>query len=593
MFFCSLSKKAGRRSTIMNLKYCNCIALAVIVVMAFNPIVLWAQNDHNSIDSIKASVQLLSSDTDKVITLLDRVKGFDCDDSVKKLLLCTEAKRISENIKWNNGLVRTNRVTGLVYFYCQKNYDKAFHYFEENVILAKKNGDKVGQAVALETIGKMYGIIQQHPKSILYYDEALGLHAGINTDVYMLGNKGLSYKAISAYSEALTCYDSALKLLDAKFRGKTGSDQEDSVEWAALSLNMGDLYLLTANADRAFEKFNLVLNSSMVKVERKFRIWGLTGIGKAFDMKKDYQHAIEKYQLALSVCRETNNFEDEVNVKDELAKIYLETWSLNEAQSYADSALSLAESQHFISRLSTAYLIIGTVYLKQNKYDLAETYLLKGLEIAKQVGNLEDQRDAWDALRKTYTLNGKLAEAIKAQDNYYTIRDSLYNVDRVNEFTTRTVRFEAAHTHVTDSLKAENLKKQVEKQRYVTYGGFTALVLVLLLVFFVYRNYVTQKKYNELLSREKKRHLAHIEAQSNILSDIAHTQAHQIRGPISTILGLVHIFNYEDPADPMNKQVMEWITTTTEKLDAVVKDVIIKENTLRSEHDPHEEQKGA
>lgn len=131
----------------------------------------------------------------------------------------------------------------------------------------------------------------------------------------------------------------------------------------------------------------------------------------------------------------------------------------------------------------------------------------------------------------------------------------------------------------------------IERQRMLTYSGFTGLVLVLLLAFFIYRNYKIQKKYNELLSREKKRHLAHIEAQSNVLSDIAHIQAHQVRGPVSTILGLVHIFNYDDPTDPMNKQVMEWIASTTEKLDNVVKEVIIKENKLRSEHDEEQAQK--
>lgn len=125
--------------------------------------------------------------------------------------------------------------------------------------------------------------------------------------------------------------------------------------------------------------------------------------------------------------------------------------------------------------------------------------------------------------------------------------------------------------------------KNLSTQQVYTFTGFAGLILVLLLTFFIYRNYETQKKYNELLSKEKKSHLAHIEAQSNVLSDIAYTQAHHIRGPISTILGLVQIFNYEDPADPMNKQVMEWISATTDKLDNVVKEVIAKENKLRKE----------
>ena len=68
-----------------------------------------------------------------------------------------------------------------------------------------------------------------------------------------------------------------------------------------------------------------------------------------------------------------------------------------------------------------------------------------------------------------------------------------------------------------------------------------------------------------------------------MLSDIAHIQAHQVRGPVATILGLIQIFNYDDPTDPINKEVMEGLSVVTERLDTVVKEVIYKENKLRSD----------
>ena len=168
--------------------------------------------------------------------------------------------------------------------------------------------------------------------------------------------------------------------------------------------------------------------------------------------------------------------------------------------------------------------------------------------------------------------------------NYFAL------VEISNNFTRKELEISFKKEQEIESLRQEGVYgKKIERQKVLTYCVSAGLALVLLLAFFIYRNYHTQKKYNDLLSKEKKRHLEHIEAQSNVLSDIAHTQAHDVRGPVATILGLVQVFNYDDPADPMNKQVMEWIGATTEKLDTVVKEVILKENRLR--HDQNEKGK--
>jgi signal transduction histidine kinase len=71
-----------------------------------------------------------------------------------------------------------------------------------------------------------------------------------------------------------------------------------------------------------------------------------------------------------------------------------------------------------------------------------------------------------------------------------------------------------------------------------------------------------------------------------VLSDIAHTQAHDVRGPVATILGLLQLFNHDDPTDPINGEVINKLNVATEKLDNVVKEVVYKENRLRYKDGP-------
>src|ERR1019366_2717103 len=221
-------------------------------------------------------------------------------------------------IKWPKGILNSNRVIGDIYFKCPKNYAKAFDFYQLNVALSKKNGDIVNQAKGLETIAKQYGVINQHQKSLEKYAEEILLNPGIGIKTTIYGNMGVSYNAIGDYSHALTYYDSALQLLDSKAKFKN-IDPQDTIERAVIYLNKGDLYMALSKPDNAFDEYQKVLSSAASAKEKQFQIWGLTGIGKAYKMKKNYEKAIENYQSAKKVCDEIIDFEDEVKIDGELA----------------------------------------------------------------------------------------------------------------------------------------------------------------------------------------------------------------------------------------------------------------------------------
>ena len=66
-------------------------------------------------------------------------------------------------------------------------------------------------------------------------------------------------------------------------------------------------------------------------------------------------------------------------------------------------------------------------------------------------------------------------------------------------------------------------------------------------------------------------HLKLIKKQNDQLRQIAWIQSHEVRGPVATILGLVHLFNLEDPGDPENKGILEKLTIAANQLDDIIK----------------------
>ncbi|HXS36576.1 MAG TPA: PAS domain S-box protein [Flavipsychrobacter sp.] len=78
---------------------------------------------------------------------------------------------------------------------------------------------------------------------------------------------------------------------------------------------------------------------------------------------------------------------------------------------------------------------------------------------------------------------------------------------------------------------------------------------------------------------EEKEQAIQIQAQNKKLMEIAWLQSHKVRGPVANILGLVQLFNYDDPADPVNKEILDGIRTTTNYLDDVIKEIVNNTNT--------------
>lgn len=69
-------------------------------------------------------------------------------------------------------------------------------------------------------------------------------------------------------------------------------------------------------------------------------------------------------------------------------------------------------------------------------------------------------------------------------------------------------------------------------------------------------------------------------SQNQTLREIAFLQAHQVRAPIANILGLIEVFNFKDSADPVNAEILARLKSSAEKLDGMIKAIVLKTNEI-------------
>lgn len=82
---------------------------------------------------------------------------------------------------------------------------------------------------------------------------------------------------------------------------------------------------------------------------------------------------------------------------------------------------------------------------------------------------------------------------------------------------------------------------------------------------------------------ENKRNQDSVKEQNKMLQEIAAISSHDIRRPVATILGLVNLFDRNNPDNPMNKEIVDHLNITALELDSVIHTIVEKTLHLRDE----------
>jgi DNA-binding NtrC family response regulator len=71
-----------------------------------------------------------------------------------------------------------------------------------------------------------------------------------------------------------------------------------------------------------------------------------------------------------------------------------------------------------------------------------------------------------------------------------------------------------------------------------------------------------------------------LKTQYEKLRQIAFLQSHQVRGPIASILGLINLFNSDNPGDPLNCEVIKNLRMTTRAFDDIIHEIVQKTSEI-------------
>ncbi len=328
-------------------------------------------------------------------------------------------------------------------------FDLALKYSEELIVLSRQSSNN-------EYLSYGYfqkGYAKQYSGDLEGALEAYFQSAEVAKKENKVSNEGTSYAAIAdvyAISEnqinAMLYYKRAINILR-----KTLTDNKDSVLLASTILNAGDALLTNKKYDSALVYFQ-----------------------ESGDLFEQVDYATGKaYNLG------------------NIGIVYANTGKNGLAEQNINEAIGILEESEDYYPISVYLMAMADIYVEKEEHQTAIDYAHKSLDLAKKYGLIEQLADANEKLAELYEGIGDKVTSYAHYKEHISYRDSLLNIEKVQQLANLRTDFEVSQKQV----EVELLETQKRNQLIVL--GFIGLLLLASLWF--YRTISKEKKKSEKL----------------------------------------------------------------------------------------------
>ncbi len=401
---------------------------------------------------------------------LDSARHFIPTSADKSILQIENALKTLNSKRGNSTkIAEAYHVLGDVYFGI-KQYDLAASNF--NISLKNKNSDLISVKLA-----KAFALNNEIGKSSEIYKELLSEKLPKEMKLDIFEGLGDNYKNQNEFDNAKLNYNKALTL---------AQNEKINARIPELNSKIGAIYVLQGNPNIARGYFDNSIKSVQYDSLNK-RVLVTNSVANQY--------------------REQQNFDMEIELKKGSLR-ELEAADINEVEGVNE------DDKITVQQLK---LDIGNAYAKKKSFNEALNYLEKSKEDADRVSDVETKKEAVKQLSEVYNSVGDFPKALNSYKEYVGLVDILYqqkereikaaivlNKDlaekqhRINSLEKDRNLLESNYrlTEAEQRITVESYKRQ----RTIIYSLIGGLLLLLVAVYFIYKNNMQRKLSNNLLS---------------------------------------------------------------------------------------------
>ncbi len=378
--------------------------------------------------------------------------------------------------------------------------NKSLNFAEKELELATKINSEKDIAQAESDVGNIFNRKADYTNAIIHYNKALAMRQKLNQPIKVAGvytNIATVYMRQNKFKEALDINFKTLKIFE---------NIHDENKQSLVLGNIGNLYYNLKQNKAAL----LYFTKGLLLARKSNNKTSLANISvNIADIKfeeKDYTSAEFYYNSALLIYIDTDDKYSMATVYNNLGTIASKKNKINLALSYFNLSLKQRIALQDEFGVAQTNLTIGELDLKNANYQQAINHFNTSLKVFIKNNSTLQLEKTYSLLAFAYNKAGDLKLSVINYQNCISIKDSLYVKELTNQSIEMNTKYETDKKQQENELlntKNKLSETTIKEQRIVTYFIITALLLLAVLAYFIFKGLTHQKKANAIISKQK------------------------------------------------------------------------------------------
>ena len=400
-----------------------------------------------------------TSDTAKVNAMLKESTGLFKTDPNKAIEIALQAKEQADKIDFKKGAAYALKNVGLGYYY-QGKYVETLDYWEQSLKMFEELKDDIGIANLLNNIAAIYVNQGDDTRGLEYglrslkLSEKAGDKLRILSALNTIGTIYFNKKDTADKVKALSYMISALPLCEA-------IGNKDAL--GIISENIGEIYLTINQPEKA-----------LPYLERSIQ-----ALGDAANSSVAY---------------------------NSIGKLYLKKGDYNQALSYHNKALSIAEKAKSPRHIEQTLRDMANLYATKKDFTTALNYYDRSRVIAEELKGVSDLQDIYSGMALSYSNTHDYKNAFKYQEMLGKINDTIYTIDKDKKLGALQFEFDLEKKQNEINLLTKDKDLQIvktQRQKFAKNAFLIGLVLTFIIAILIYRSYRDKVKTHIIVDRQK------------------------------------------------------------------------------------------
>jgi serine phosphatase RsbU (regulator of sigma subunit) len=312
-----------------------------------------------------------------------------------------------------------------------------------------------------------------------------------------LNNLGIVEKQKANYAKALEYYFQALEPL---------SKEKDKSDIARVYMNIGIVYKHLKNYDKAIEyqQMNSEIYADLHDTLKLAK--SLSNIGIIYKEQNKLSEAKEVLLKALKyIVKKNGEKQSKGQIYETLGSIYFLEKDFHMAQDCYDKSLEISKEMGNTEMTAQVLSNQSKVFIELGNYKKAKEKIDEAYAEVKKINHFKSLLDIYKTYASYYTVTNDYKQALIYQEKLQHLNDSVFTYGLTMQISEmeKKLQNEKKQQEIELLKKNESIRNiELKRQKTISYGLTVFILVIVILLFFIFKSLREKKRANVLLERK-------------------------------------------------------------------------------------------